>query len=85
MLRLVSVAAVVEALTLVGLLANLATAHLPSVAGVLGPVHGCAYLMIIVGTLMLPGAPTSARWWAVVPGVGGLMALRRLHVAGAPS
>jgi hypothetical protein len=39
---------------------------------------GAAYLAAIVATLLIPDAPTAARWWAVLPGVGGLLALRRL-------
>ena len=64
--RLLRVAAATEAATLLLLLANLAT------------VHGAAYLTAIVATLLTPDAPAAARWWAVLPGVGGLFAVRRL-------
>ena len=77
-MRLLRVAAATEAVTLLILLVNLATLHVPTVAGAIGPVHGAAYLAAIVATLLIPDAPTAARWWAVLPGVGGLLALRRL-------
>lgn len=79
--RLLRVAAAVEALTLLVLLVNLATVHAPAVSGAVGPTHGAAYLTVIVATLLYEGAPTAARWWAVVPGVGGLLAVRRLQRA----
>lgn len=80
-MRLLRIAAVTEAVTLKLLLINLATAHLPAVAAALGPLHGAAYLMVIVATLQCPGAPRAARWWAVLPGIGGLLAVRRLRLA----
>ena len=76
--RLLRVAAATEAVTLALLLVNLATVHVPAVAGAVGPVHGAAYLAAIVATLLTPDAPAAARWWAVLPGVGGLFAVRRL-------
>jgi hypothetical protein len=76
--RLLRLAAAVEAVTLLLLLVNLATVHVPAVAGVVGPLHGAAYLTAIVATLLNPDAPAAARWWAVLPGVGGLLAVRRL-------
>jgi hypothetical protein len=77
--RLLRIAAALEAVTLVVLLLNLATVHVPGVASLLGPVHGAAYLTAIVAVLLHEGAPSVARWWAVVPGVGGLLAVRRLR------
>ena len=67
-----------QAVTLLFLLVNLATVHVSAVAGVIGPVHGAAYLTAIVATLLTPDARAGARWWAVLPGVGGLFAVRRL-------
>ena len=46
-LRWMAVVSVVETVSLVVLLANLATVHVPQVASVLGPVHGFAYLATI--------------------------------------
>jgi hypothetical protein len=77
--RLLRIAAALEAVTLVVLLLNLVTVHVPGVAGLLGPVHGAAYLTVIAAVLLYEGAPRAARWWAVVTGVGGLVAIRRLR------
>jgi hypothetical protein len=76
-LRLLRTAALVELLSLVLLLANLATVHWPPVASLLGPVHGCAYLFVIGATLRVT-ADLRTRLLAVVPGIGGLLVLRRL-------
>ncbi|MEO3749938.1 hypothetical protein [Streptomyces sp. B6B3] len=70
-MRALRLAAVVEAGSLVVLLANLATVHVPAVASLVGPVHGMAYLVAIAT------APPGARWRAVIPGIGGLLAARR--------
>lgn len=71
--RLLRVAAVVEMVSLVLLLANLATVHWPPVASVLGPVHGCAYLFVIGAA---PGRRN--RLTALVPGIGGLLVVANL-------
>ena len=70
-------AALVEFLSLLLLLANLATVHWPPVASLLGPVHGCAYLFVIGATVQAT-RDRRTRLTAVVPGIGGLLALRRL-------
>jgi hypothetical protein len=74
-----------ETASLLVLVVNLATVHVPAVASVVGPVHGTLYLACIAVPLLLP-MPASARWLAAVPGVGGLLALRRADRAdrGAP-
>jgi uncharacterized protein DUF3817 len=77
-LRLLRTAALVELVSLILLLANLATVHWPPVASLLGPVHGCAYLFVIGATLQATG-DRRIRLTAVVPGVGGLLVLRRLR------
>lgn len=71
--RLLRTAAVVELVSLLLLLANLATVHWPPVAALLGPVHGCAYLFVIGAA---PGR--RRRLTALVPGVGGLLVLHSL-------
>jgi uncharacterized protein DUF3817 len=71
------VTAAVECLSLLVLLINLATAHLPAVTTLGGPVHGLAYLVVVVATLRDPAAPAAARVMAFVPGVGGLLVCRR--------
>lgn len=80
--RTLRIAAVVEAASLVLLLANLLTVHARPLSSLLGPLHGTAYLAAIASTWMLPSASTAgARWRAIVPGVGGLLVLRRVEAA----
>jgi len=71
--RALRFAAAAEAATLVVLLANLATAHVDAISSLFGPLHGTAYLVTIALTWR-----TAARWIAVIPGFGGLLAVRRL-------
>ena len=68
------IAATVELVSLVVLLANLATVHLPALASLLGPVHGCAYLVAIALTVNLAGWRSRATALCLVPAVGGLLA-----------
>ncbi|WP_250008359.1 DUF3817 domain-containing protein [Actinoplanes sp. M2I2] len=77
-------AARVELLSLLVLLGNLATVHVPWVATLLGPLHGCAYLVVIGATLAVTGRGR-ARLLAVVPGIGGLLVLRVLHGRAEPA
>lgn len=70
------IAAVMELLSLAVLLVNLATVHLPQITSLGGPVHGCAYLFVVILTAWYPRASRRARLLALVPGVGGLLALR---------
>ena len=75
---LLRIAARVEAVTLVLLLVNLATVHWAPVASLLGPTHGCAYLFVI-GAALNGTRDRRTRLLDVVPGIGGLLADRRLH------
>lgn len=75
MMRTLKIAAAVEALTLVLLLANLVTVHEPELSSLLGPVHGTAYLIAIAAAFA--AIPARARWLALIPGIGGLLALSR--------
>jgi len=75
---LLRIAARVEAASLLILLVNLATAHIAWVATLVGPLHGCAYLLVI-GTVWQAAPGRRARLLAVVPGVGGLLAERALR------
>ncbi|MEJ2871338.1 DUF3817 domain-containing protein [Actinomycetospora sp. OC33-EN08] len=68
------IAATVELASLVVLLANLATVHLPVLASALGPLHGCAYLVAIALTVERAGRRSRATALCLVPGVGGLLA-----------
>lgn len=70
-------AAVVECVSLVVLLANLVTVHLQVVTSLGGPVHGLAYLVVVVATLRDPAASGTAKVLALVPGIGGLLVWRQ--------
>ncbi len=70
------VAALVECVSLVALLVNLVTAHLPAITSLGGPTHGLAYLVVVVATLRDPAASRAAKAQAFVPGIGGLLVLR---------
>jgi hypothetical protein len=78
--RLLRFLAAAEAVSLAVLLINLATVHAGPVTSLGGPVHGTAYLAVIACTWLTP-APAAARRLAVIPGVGGLLALRRCRQA----
>jgi hypothetical protein len=79
--RALRIASGLEALSLAVLLLNLATVHASAVTSLGGPVHGTAYLAVIVLTWLMPAAAApGVRWRALVPGVGGLLVLRRLRV-----
>lgn len=69
-------AAVVEPVSLLVLLGNLATAHASGVAAAVGPLHGSAYL-VGIGATWAAGCSRRARWLAWVPGVGALLAARQ--------
>lgn len=75
--RALRAAAIVELVSLVVLLTNLATVHLPEVSSLVGPIHGCAYLFVIVLTARATRA-SRVRATAVVPGIGGVLVLRRI-------
>ncbi|MGV9878965.1 DUF3817 domain-containing protein [Streptomyces sp. NPDC003006] len=79
-MRTLRIAATAEAASLVLLLVNLFTVHAPALSALLGPLHGTAYLVVIATTWTVPSAASpGARWRALVPGVGGLLALRRVE------
>jgi hypothetical protein len=67
-----------ELLSLAVLLINLATVHLNAITSLGGPVHGCAYLIVVILTLRRPGLSGGTRLLGLIPGVGGLLVLRRL-------
>ncbi|MEU7900220.1 DUF3817 domain-containing protein [Nonomuraea sp. NPDC049152] len=79
-MRTLRIAAGIEALSLVVLLVNLLTVHARAVASLVGPLHGTAYLAVIVTTLLSPAAAASGvRWRAAIPAIGGLLALRHIR------
>lgn len=71
-------AATVELLSLLVLLTNLATVHLPAVSSLTGPLHGCAYLFTLAAVARDPHRTTRALTLSCLPGIGGLLALRHL-------
>ncbi|MEV6814786.1 DUF3817 domain-containing protein [Micromonospora sp. NPDC051296] len=77
-LRPLRIAAHAELVSLIIMLANLATVHLKPISSLMGPTHGCAYLFVVVATWRLRKATTIAKAVAVIPGIGGLLALRQL-------
>lgn len=77
-LRFLRAAATVELGSLVVLLANLATEHWPVVSSLVGAIHGCAYLLVIITVVGEATAARRARLVALLPGIGGLLALRQL-------
>ncbi|MER7411371.1 MULTISPECIES: DUF3817 domain-containing protein [Streptomyces] len=81
-LRHLRIAAHGELVSLVLMLANLATVHARAASSLLGPAHGCAYLVVVVATWRLARAAPVARVLALVPGIGGLLAVRSLRRAG---
>lgn len=81
-MRALPIAAGVELLSLAVLLLNLATVHLPSVTSSTGPVHGCAYLLVVIATARHTRADGLAKVLALVPGIGGLLVVRRLARVG---
>ncbi|MEU5639768.1 hypothetical protein [Streptomyces milbemycinicus] len=82
-MRTLRIAAAVEAISLAALLINLATIHTKAITALGGPVHGMAYLATIACTWMTPTATSTARWLAAIPGIGGLLVLRRIQPEGA--
>lgn len=77
-MRLLRIAAAVEAGSLALLLVNLVTVHAPAITSLGGPLHGTAYLVVIARTLVTPTGP-GTRWRAAIPGIGGLLVLRRIR------
>lgn len=75
---LLSRASWAELLSLVVLLLNLATVHLQAITSLGGPVHGCAYLIVVIATVRHPKASILTRLLAFIPGIGGVLVLRRL-------
>ncbi|MEO3926799.1 DUF3817 domain-containing protein [Micromonosporaceae bacterium B7E4] len=77
-LRWLRIAAVVEAATLLALLLNLATVHAGWLGSAVGPLHGFAWLATITLAHSAP-LPHRARLLALLPGIGGVLALQRVR------
>ena len=72
-----AVIAVLELVTLLALLVNLATVHNPTLAQVVGPIHGMLYLLGIA-LAWLTARSWRARVLSVIPLVGAFLAWRSL-------
>jgi hypothetical protein len=73
---LLRVAAGVELVSLTGLLVNVAAVRSAEFSSIMGPVHGLAYVVIIVGALLVPGRSTRSRLLALIPSIGGVLSNR---------
>ncbi|MCS7478638.1 DUF3817 domain-containing protein [Umezawaea endophytica] len=71
--RSLRIAATVELVSLAVLLVNLATAHWAPLSSLIGPVHGCAYLFVLVLAFRSSPSPR-VRLIAWIPGIGGALA-----------
>ena len=76
--RTLGLAALLESASLAVLLANLALGNAPGIAAAVGPVHGCLYVFVIIAAARHPLATPASTLRALVPAVGGLLALRAL-------
>ncbi|MFF3013979.1 DUF3817 domain-containing protein [Streptomyces sp. NPDC057939] len=76
--RLLRFCAPLELVTLAVLLTNVGALHLEAVASAVGPLHGCAYLIVVLTTAREPDADRRTVALSAVPGIGGVLALRRL-------
>ncbi len=81
-LRPLRIAAHIELISLLIMLANIATAHLKPISSLMGPTHGCAYLFVVIATWCFKQAATTAKTVAIIPGIGGPLALRLLDRSG---
>jgi hypothetical protein len=63
-----------ELASLAVLLANVSVLDLQSVASAIGPLHGCAYLIVIIATAREAGPDRTATALSAVPGIGGMLA-----------
>ncbi|MFD6446602.1 hypothetical protein ACFWEJ_15975 [Promicromonospora sp. NPDC060204] len=75
LLRTLEVLSVLELVSVVLLLGNLATVHVEGVASALGPAHGALYLAVAVTALLGQGLLLRTRLLALVPVLGGVLTL----------
>jgi hypothetical protein len=76
--RPLRISAFVELVSLAVLLINMTTVDIQGIAALTGPVHGCAWLFGIFAALRDPRGNPPTTVVAVIPGIGGVLALRRL-------
>jgi len=74
--RILQIVGTIELATLVVLLANLVTVHLPELSRVLGPVHGLAYTGTVITAVLLSKGRRRVWLFSLIPGVRGLLASR---------
>ncbi|WP_020076371.1 hypothetical protein [Cryocola sp. 340MFSha3.1] len=79
--RILQIVGTIELATLVVLLANLVTVHLPELSRVLGPVHGLAYTGTVITAVLLSKGRHRVWLFSLIPGVGGLLASRTASAA----
>jgi hypothetical protein len=72
-----------ELVSLAVLLTNMAAGNSPRVAAAAGPVHGAFYLCVVIGVARHPRAGGRTTALALIPAVGGVLALRRLRAGDA--
>ncbi len=84
-IRLLTLLAATELSSLVVLLVNLATVHVPGVATILGPLHGCAYIAAIIGTAMAARPKSLPTLLSIIPGIGATLAVAVLRRRADPS
>lgn len=79
LIPLLRIAAHVELISLLVLFGNLLTVHAAGVSSLMGPLHGCAYLFVVIAAVRQAGGVRhEAVLRALVPGVGGLLSVRLL-------
>lgn len=78
-LNLLRLSTVCELVSLAVLLINMAAGNSPQVAAAAGPVHGAFYLCVVIGVVRHPRASGRTTALALIPAVGGVLALRRLR------
>ncbi|GAA1914203.1 hypothetical protein [Streptantibioticus ferralitis] len=61
----------------------MATLNARQIAALIGPVHGVAWLFGVIATWRTPRRTTGTAVRAVIPGIGGMLALRALDRADA--
>ncbi len=81
--RPLRISATLELVSLAVLLVNLAALNARQIAALFGPVHGVAWLFGVFATWRDPHRNAGAALRAVIPGIGGLLALRALDRADA--
>jgi hypothetical protein len=76
--RILRLTAAIESVTLLLLVLNLVTVHVAAIGSAIGPVHGAAYVTTLICAWLLRHRAIGIIWWALIPGIGGLLAVRSL-------